>query len=96
MASTQGPVNRWGNGRGGRPWRRTVERIKARDQYTCQACGRITQEGDVDHRVSLAKGGKDTDDNLQYLCRIPCHRDKTLRESGVTVKQPIGLDGWPI
>lgn len=89
-------MNRWGNGRGGRPWRRTVERIKVRDKYTCQVCGRITQEGDVDHKVPLSKGGADLDHNLQYICRIPCHRDKTLRESGVTVKVAIDINGWPI
>lgn len=85
-----------GSGRGGRPWRRKVERIKARDQYTCQECGRITEEGDVDHKVPLSKGGTDEDSNLQYLCRKPCHERKTLRESGHSEKVAIGLDGWPL
>lgn len=85
-----------GSGRGGRPWRRKVERIKARDQYTCQECGRITEEGDVDHIKPLCEGGTDEDSNLQYLCRKPCHERKTLRESGNSEKVAIGLDGWPL
>ena len=89
-------MSRYGQGRGGRPWRRIVERIKQRDQYTCQKCGRVTDEGDVDHRIPLAKGGTDKDDNLQYLCRVPCHRDKTITDNGSSVKAAIGEDGWPM
>ena len=88
--------SKWGNGRGGRPWRRTVERIKVRDKYTCQVCGRITDEGDVDHRIPLSKGGSGEDSNLQYLCRKPCHERKTLEESCIKPKTSIGLDGWPL
>ena len=89
-------MNRYGNGRGGRPWRRTVERIKQRDGYRCRACGRVTIEGDVDHVIPLAKGGTDDDSNLAWLCRVPCHRDKTIRENGGKPKRAVDADGWPV
>ncbi|MBD1553623.1 HNH endonuclease [Pseudomonas typographi] len=70
----------WGSGRGGRPWRRIRERILLRDQYTCQGCGQITQDLEVDHIVNVAQGGSDDDANLQSLC-VPCHKAKTAQES---------------
>ena len=75
------PVNRWGRGRGGRPWRRLVEAVKRRDQYTCQACGRVTEDGECDHIVPTSKGGRTEMANLQWLCREPCHAAKTAREA---------------
>ena len=75
------PVNRWGRGRGGRPWRRLVEAVKRRDQYTCQSCGRVTEDGECDHIVPTYKGGKTELANLQWLCREPCHAAKTAREA---------------
>lgn len=95
-------MSKYGQGRGGRPWRRIVERIKLRDQYTCQLCGRVTDEGEVDHKIPLHPMrpgdpvGTDDDANLQWLCREPCHAEKTIRERGGTVRRAIGLDGWPI
>lgn len=90
--------NRWGNGRGGRPWRRLVEAVQRRDQYVCQACKRLTDKGACDHIVPVSKGGTDEMSNLQWLCN-PCHDDKTERESaeaqGRKVKVRIGVDGWP-
>jgi len=86
----------WGNGRGGRPWRRTVERIKLRDKYTCQICGRVTLDGEVDHKVPQSKGGTDEDHNLQYLCRTPCHEHKTIREAGGKPVQGTDVNGWPL
>lgn len=71
----------YGQGRGGRPWRRKVEAVKLRDQYTCYVCGRLTQEGDVDHKVPLAEGGKDDESNLGWICRTPCHANKTKAEA---------------
>jgi 5-methylcytosine-specific restriction protein A len=93
---------RWSKGRGGRPWRRLVEAVKVRDKYTCQACGRLTLEGECDHVVPECKGGKSELSNLQWLCKKPCHADKTAREAaeaqGYTVKPKavIGADGWPV
>lgn len=70
----------WGSGRGGRPWRRRRAAILVRDQYTCQSCGTITLDLEVDHIVNIAQGGNDDDANLQALC-VPCHQSKTAIES---------------
>lgn len=79
-------MNRWGKGRGGRPWRRLVEAVKLRDKYTCYVCGRITEDGECDHKIPESQGGKTVMDNLGWICRTPCHERKTLRESGVVVR----------
>ena len=70
----------WGSGRGGRPWRRKRESILLRDKYTCQKCGTVTLDLEVDHIVNLAQGGSDDDANLQALC-APCHQAKTATEA---------------
>lgn len=62
--------------------------------WTCQACKRVTDTLEVDHIVSLSKGGTDEDGNLQALC-VPCHEAKTIRESGGKPRQAVGVDGWP-
>src|SRR5690606_24701270 len=82
---------RWGKGRGGRPWRRLVEAVKRRDKYTCQACGRVTEDGECDHIVPLSQGGTDDLSNLQWLCREPCHRVKTAREGSGASNHPEWL-----
>ena len=56
------------------------ERIKKRDNYTCQKCGiSLFDEPhlllEVDHIVPIAKGGKTVDSNLQCLC-WKCNRSK--------------------
>lgn len=78
---THQPKSRWGHGRGGRPWRRLRDRIFKRDLYTCQNCGRVGGDLELDHIVNVAKGGTDDDSNLQTLCKSPCHAEKTHRES---------------
>lgn len=77
---THQPKSRWGHGRGGRPWRRKREQIFARDKYTCQVCGRVGGELELDHILNVARGGTDDDDNLQTIC-TDCHRPKTFAES---------------
>lgn len=56
------------------------ERIKARDNYTCQKCGiSLFDEPhlllEVDHIIPVAKGGKTVNSNLQCLC-WKCNRSK--------------------
>lgn len=70
----------WGSGRGGRPWRRLKAKIHLRDLYTCQCCGLVTMQLELDHIVNVAQGGTDDESNLQSLCP-PCHLKKTQKES---------------
>ena len=94
--------DRWGQGRGGRPWRRLREAVARRDQYRCKDCNRLVplEDGDCDHEVPESKGGKTEMGNLAWRCREPCHRLKTERESlearGIKPKAVIGEDGWPM
>lgn len=74
------PKNNWGQGRGGRPWRRLKQKIHTRDEWTCCSCGRVTMELELDHIVNVAQGGTDDEANLQSLC-VPCHKKKTQMES---------------
>ncbi|NEW33828.1 HNH endonuclease [Nocardia cyriacigeorgica] len=64
--------------RRGRP-RQQADRIRSRDNWTCQACGR-PDSYEVDHVLNVASGGSDHDDNLQVLCTA-CHQAKTQREA---------------
>ena len=82
----------------GRQWERLRKQILERDSYLCQPClrtGRPTPAAAVDHILAKAKGGTDSLENLEAICR-PCHLDKTMREQGRRRKRPIGADGWPI
>jgi 5-methylcytosine-specific restriction endonuclease McrA len=89
-----------------------TERIRGRrltrfrEQYLrlhplCAACerkGRLSVATQLDHKVALANGGKDFDedpDNAQGLCD-DCHKAKTRRDLGHKPLRTIGLDGWPV
>ena len=74
------PKKNWGSGRGGRPWRRLKQKIHTRDEWTCQCCGRVTMDLELDHIKNVAQGGTDDEANLQSLC-APCHKEKTQKES---------------
>ena len=59
---------------------RLREKIKVRDNYTCQKCGVSTRDEphlllEIDHIIPLAKNGLTTEDNLQTLC-WKCNRSK--------------------
>ena len=76
-------ANRYGQGRGGRPWRRKREAVMVRDKYRCQPCqldGRVTLAVEVDHIVPQAEGGDDRESNLQAICG-DCHEVKTRAEA---------------
>lgn len=56
------------------------EKIKERDNYTCQKCGlSINDEKnlllEIDHIIPISKGGMSTEENLQTLC-WKCNRTK--------------------
>ena len=70
----------------GRALQARNDRIKLRDKFRCQMCGRVTEDGEVDHVICLAswglrQGDPESDANLQWLCRKPCHADKSRREA---------------
>lgn len=72
----------WGQGRGGRAWRRLREQVLARDLYTCRHCQRVCLPENLcaDHIINRARGGTDDLSNLQTLC-TDCHKVKTANES---------------
>lgn len=92
-------MSKWGNGRGGRPWRRLRDSILLRDRYTCRQCKMVFDPSRLacDHVIPVSKGGTDDPGNLQTLCDGPgsCHEAKTIREAGGSVRQAVGADGWP-
>ena len=80
------PDESWGNGRGGRPWRRKRDRILKRDGYMCQCeeCRGMKRVADeVDHITPLSQGGTDDDSNLRAIASRPCHARKTAREAAM-------------
>lgn len=78
-------TTRYGQGRGGRPWRRLRERILERDGWLCQ-CEDCQQRKmplpahEVDHIIPLSQGGTDDPSNLRAISRS-CHRAKSAREA---------------
>lgn len=47
------------------------EKIKKRDNYTCQICGKYMPDEvglHIDHKIPIAKGGKTVESNLWVLC----------------------------
>lgn len=82
----------YGNGRGGRPWRRKREAILKRDRYLCVPCadaGRVKEATQVDHRVPEAEGGTDHESNLQSIC-TECHDAKTQAEAARGLARRLG------
>lgn len=79
------PSTVYGQGRGGRPWRRKRDEVLKRDRYQCQCdeCQeaqfpRVADE--VDHIVPLSQGGTDDPSNLRAI-HHDCHKAKTQREA---------------
>jgi 5-methylcytosine-specific restriction endonuclease McrA len=48
--------------------------VFARDNYTCQYCGKRTHDLTLDHVVPRSKGGKHTWENVVSACRTCNHR----------------------
>jgi 5-methylcytosine-specific restriction enzyme A len=70
------------------------ERIRERDGYCCQKCGRPEAKGEIDHIVPLKDGGTEADANCQLLC-VECHKDKSRADMGLKPKPYINTDGAP-
>lgn len=72
-----------GKGRGGRPWRRKRDIVKANADGLCVLCrlkGIVSTGSVCDHIAPEAEGGSSDISNLQWLC-VPCHDEKTAKES---------------
>lgn len=83
-------------------------RIFDRFDGRCAKCTRrlIGGEWDLDHIVALANGGSHSEQNLQPLCKIPCHSQKTKqdvaekartyrkRKRNIGVKRPRTITRW--
>lgn len=86
MAPRHEPVGMqmtYGQGRGGRPWRRLRDHVMKRDGYMCQCqdcSGRRLIAHEVDHVVPKAEGGTDDPSNLRAINR-DCHKAKSQREA---------------
>jgi 5-methylcytosine-specific restriction protein A len=63
----------------GRHWRkvRAVYLSKHPLCELCQQAGKLVPATEVHHKIAIADGGTDADDNLQALCK-PCHSRITL------------------
>lgn len=61
-----------------------------REEPLCQTCGDPASE--VDHIVSRERGGEDTRENLQGLCK-PCHSRKTVEVDRGFGGMPGGQSG---
>lgn len=75
----------YGQGRGGRPWRRLRQEILERDKYLCQcedckASKQVTLADEVDHIVPISQGGTDDPSNLRAI-NSEHHKAKTAREA---------------
>ena len=64
----------------GDAWMATRRRILLRDGYTCQGCGVVRMDNEIDHRVPLEQSGSNEDGNLWVLC-TECHKTKTRKEA---------------
>jgi 5-methylcytosine-specific restriction endonuclease McrA len=66
----------------GRAWMAKRERVARRFGHLCAACGLILLKGkwECDHIIPREQGGSNDEVNLQPLCKVPCHSDKTARE----------------
>lgn len=56
--------------------------IFKRDDYRCQLCGGTARDGkrlEVDHKLAVARGGKNSRENLWTLC-FECNRGKQTHE----------------
>ena len=56
----------------------TKKAVKQRDKHQCVKCG-SRNDLEVDHIIADAKGGNNSMNNLQTLCKV-CHSLKTKEE----------------
>jgi DNA-binding NarL/FixJ family response regulator len=71
-----------------RGWYKLRWKILERDKYTCQYCGQSAPNVvlEVDHKLSLADGGTDNEDNLVTSCWA-CNRGKSGLRQSIVLKR---------
>lgn len=75
----------------GNTWQRIRQQVLLEGEYTCAKCGRVSMfEMEVDHIKPLWMGGSNNLNNLQLLCKSPCHELKTAEEA--TLRGRGGFD----
>lgn len=67
---------------------RVKARIIDRHHGQCAKCGRYLRAGyiAIDHIIALCNGGKHCESNLQPLCTVPCHEEKTRADVAIKSK----------
>lgn len=90
VEQSRGYRNRRASAPGDGAARRLRAHLNCYDLVVCRPCRRSfhPSEIEVDHRVPLADGGTDFEDNVQGLCR-GCHRDKTRAENSARAKRAV-------
>lgn len=76
----------------------TRNNIFARDNYTCQYCGKMTKDLTLDHIIPKRLGGKSTWENLVSACKTCNNKkgEKTLQQVNMQlIKQPKALTYYP-
>lgn len=66
----------------GHYWKKLRVKVLLRDAHLCKTCFRaniMTLATEVDHILNKARGGTDSMDNLESICK-PCHTIKTNLE----------------
>ena len=77
-----------------RRWRALRQFIIKRSGHRCQSCGRAFGRAEVDHIIPVARGGDWwAPENLQALCRSPCHFAKSAGERRRAASDPE-RDAW--
>lgn len=67
---------------------RVKTRIIERYGNQCPKCHRFLRRGFVafDHIIALINGGRHAENNLQPLCTVPCHEEKTADDVAIKSK----------
>lgn len=74
------------------------KRRMARTSWLCEHCkakGHVRIATVVNHKLPLAHGGEDVDENTENLCD-ECNEAETARVFGHKERIVIGADGWPV
>lgn len=68
--------------------RRVKLRIISRYAERCPQCARQLRAGHIafDHIKALINGGEHRESNLQPLCDVPCHQEKTCADVAIKSK----------